>query len=166
MHMLIIISLLFCCCTRSCYLLARDTMREYHLQRVTLFACESNLKTLPAVVFLELRTPFALQAHELLDTLWLRPRCIYSQSTTLSRGTIFHSNRVRGASIFDKAYRIKSLFLPPDNMAIFINTTELSLTFPSYADPIFLALIILLSLPGILLNPIVIKSKIVRISLR
>eukprot|EP00116_Pleurobrachia_bachei_P017705 sb/3477967/ len=72
-------------------LLTRDTMQEYHLQRGTLFACEGNLKTLTAVVFLESRTRFALQAHELLDTLRLRPRCIYSQSITLSRDTIFHN---------------------------------------------------------------------------
>eukprot|EP00116_Pleurobrachia_bachei_P000015 sb/3460277/ len=37
--------------------------------------------TLPTVVS---------EAHELLHTLRLRPRCIYSQSTTLSRGAIFH----------------------------------------------------------------------------
>ena len=55
-------------------------------------------------------------------------------------------------------------------MAIFIdtyyssNSTNIRWTFPSYVDPLFLTLVILLSLPGILLNPIVIKSRIARIS--
>eukprot|EP00116_Pleurobrachia_bachei_P005928 sb/3466190/ len=43
-------------------------------------------------------------------------------------------------------------------------STSSQWTFPSYGDPIFLALVVILSLPGILLNPIVIKSRITRIS--
>ena len=55
-------------------------------------------------------------------------------------------------------------------MAVFVdtyynsNSTNIRWTFPSYVDPLFLTLVILLSLPGILLNPIVIKSRIARIS--
>eukprot|EP00116_Pleurobrachia_bachei_P006122 sb/3466384/ len=44
------------------------------------------------------------------------------------------------------------------------NSTVIKWTFPSYVDPLFLSLVVLLSLPGILLNPIVIKSRIARIS--
>eukprot|EP00116_Pleurobrachia_bachei_P006485 sb/3466747/ len=55
-------------------------------------------------------------------------------------------------------------------MAVFVdtyyisNSTAIRWTFPSYGDPLFLTLVIILSLPGILLNPIVIKSRITRIS--
>ena len=55
-------------------------------------------------------------------------------------------------------------------MGIFVDTyfnstsTDIVWSFPSYVDPLFLTLIVLLSLPGILLNPIVIKSRIARIS--
>eukprot|EP00116_Pleurobrachia_bachei_P006262 sb/3466524/ len=55
-------------------------------------------------------------------------------------------------------------------MAVFVdtynssNSTDIGWKFPSFVDPLFLTLIILLSLPGILLNPIVIKSRITRIS--
>ena len=55
-------------------------------------------------------------------------------------------------------------------MAIFVDTynrtspEDILMTFPSYVDPLFLTLIVLLSLPGILLNPIVMKSRIARIS--
>eukprot|EP00116_Pleurobrachia_bachei_P018199 sb/3478461/ len=55
-------------------------------------------------------------------------------------------------------------------MAIFVdtyfisNSTDIRWSFPSYVNPLFLTLIVLLSLPGILLNPIVIKSRIARIS--
>ena len=50
-------------------------------------------------------------------------------------------------------------------MAVFVDTllssngTDTIQTYPSYLDPLFLVLIFLLTLPGILINPLVLKSR-------